>query len=350
MIAIRTDANREIAMGHVMRCLAIAKQLYAIGEKIIFFTSGNYARDLIEKNGFECYVLKYEYDNKEAELSDFIHILKCKNIEMVLIDSYEVTEIYMKSLKEKFKIVYIDDLNMFKYHADLIINYAYNTKKSLYARWNYDSNMDFLLGSKYIPLRSEFANIPVQCREKVNSIFITTGGADKYNMLLEILHMLLNPCWSQFNKIVIAGKFYDHIIDLKNVEKQEKSVKVYYDVSNIVKIMKKCDIAISAGGTTIAELCACGIPTIAFAVAENQIYGLEAYAKDGIVRYAGDARKDKSGIINNIELYLKDFIYNKKNREQQGRAAHNIIDGNGAMRIARKIMSVKTNKNKATKE
>ena len=162
-------------------------------------------------------------------------------------------------------------------------------------------------------------------------------------MLLEIVYRLLNPYWSQFNKIIIAGKFYEHLIDLKNIESQENSVKIYHDISDIAEIMKQCDIAISAGGTTIAELCACGIPTIGFAVAENQTYGLEAYAKDGIVRYAGDVRNGKNKVIDNIELYLRDFASDKKTRERQGKLAHNIIDGNGAMRIAQEIMSIYSN-------
>ena len=39
MIAIRTDANEKIAMGHLMRCLSIAKQLKEKGQEVIFFIS-----------------------------------------------------------------------------------------------------------------------------------------------------------------------------------------------------------------------------------------------------------------------------------------------------------------------
>ena len=39
MIAIRTDANEKIAMGHLMRCLSIAKQLKEKGQEVIFFSS-----------------------------------------------------------------------------------------------------------------------------------------------------------------------------------------------------------------------------------------------------------------------------------------------------------------------
>ncbi len=346
MIAIRTDANKKIAMGHIMRCLSIANQLKKLGEEAVFFTSGDYAADFIKSKGFECFILPYEYKNKNEEIYEFIDILKDKNINMVLLDSYEVTEKYMSQLNEIVKVAYIDDLNLFKYPADLIINYTYNTDMSLYNEWQYNlADTKFLLGSKYIPLRSEFSDSIIMYNPEVKKIFITTGGADEYNMLLEILQELCKPKWSKIETLVIAGKFYEHIAELKDLEKHEASVKVYHDISDMAGVMKQCDIAISAGGTTIAELCACGIPTIGFAVAQNQIYGLEAYSKDGIIKYAGDVRKGKKQVIENIEESIEEFVNNYDKRKLQGNLSHNIIDGDGAKRIASEIMLLKENRN-----
>lgn len=36
-------------------------------------------------------------------------------------------------------------------------------------------------------------------------------------------------------------------------------------------LMQKADIAISAGGFTLYELCACGTPTITYCMADNQM-------------------------------------------------------------------------------
>lgn len=340
MIGIRTDANKKIGMGHVMRCMTVAKKLRKLGELVIFFISDDYASDVIRNNGFECCVLSYEYKDKEAELLTFIDMLKNKKIKILLIDSYEVSEKYMSELNKEVKIAYIDDMNMFRYPADLIINYTYNAEKSLYKRWNYNYKTKFLLGSKYIPLRTEFEDVPVDNIQKVKRMLITTGGADEYDMLLDILHRLLRPRWEQFEKILIAGKFYEHIEDLRQIELQDQSVRVYYNISNMAEIMKQCQIAISAGGTTIAELCACGIPTIGFALADNQIYGLEAYSKDGIIKYVGDVRSGKVRVIDNIESNLEEFICDERLRKRQGEIAHNIIDGHGAMRIAQEIASL----------
>ncbi len=137
MIGIRTDANKKIGMGHIMRCLSIASRLKELGEDAIFFTSGDYAADFIRSKGFECFILPYEYKNKNEEIYKFIDILKDKKISKVLLDSYEVTLKYMTELNRAVKIAYIDDLNLFRYPVDLIINYTYNTDMSLYNEWHY---------------------------------------------------------------------------------------------------------------------------------------------------------------------------------------------------------------------
>lgn len=341
MIAIRADANKKIAMGHIMRCLSIASRLKELGEEAVFFTSGDYAADYIKSKGFECYILPYEYKNKDEEIYEFIDILKAKNISTVLLDSYEVTSRYMMQLNKAVKIAYIDDLNLFKYPADLIINYTYNTDMSLYNEWHYNlTDTKFLLGSRYIPLRPEFSNSVIKCNSQVKRIFITTGGSDEHNMLLEILKELCKSKWSKIEKLVIAGKFYGHMEELRTLELHHESVKVYHDIPDMAGVMKKCDVAISAGGTTVAELCACGIPIIGFAVAQNQIYGLEAYSEDGIVKYAGDVREDRKRVVDNIVINLEEFVTDYNQRKQQGKLAHDLIDGDGAMRTAKEIIKI----------
>ena len=93
----------------------------------------------------------------------------------------------------------------------------------------------------------------------------------------------------------------------------------------------------------MAELCACGIPTICFAVADNQLYGTKAYASEGIMLYAGDVREEQDlvvkNIIQNIVTISKDFNL-RKTMSKKARAA---IDGKGAYRIADEIIRMKTN-------
>ena len=337
MIGIRADANDKIAIGHVMRCMSIASELKKQNENLIFIVSEKSAKKIIVNNGYESICLNNKYNEKDSEILQMHNIIKKYNINKLLLDSYEVTPEYMKKLKKDVKLIYIDDINKFKYPADIIINYTYKTDISLYEERQYTDEI-FLLGSKYIPLRSGFAAPPILINSKVKNIFITTGGTDNLNMITGILEKLKYR--TDINKIVVTGRFYKHLDYLNNMALSDSSIKVYNNISNMCDVMKKCDIAISAGGTTLAELCACGIPTVCFSIADNQLYGTEAYSNDGLMLYAGDVRSQKDmvikRIIDNLELLVQDYSLRQKMACKQKM----IIDGKGSCRIAGEIIKL----------
>ena len=339
-IGIRVDANERIAMGHVMRCLSIAKCLKSKGETVIFWTSGDYASDFIRENGFECNELEYDYCSKEEEVNALIDSLRYKSVDKLLIDSYQVTQKYMEQLHSDFQIIYLDDMNAFGYPADLIINYTYNVSRKIYEKWKYAETTKFLLGREYVPLRPQFKNVMIDTTMPVDTILITTGGADEQNMIFEILHRLSGSRYKGIQKIVVAGKFYSHMEELKKNAEKDETIQIYYNVNNMAELMKKSNIAISAGGTTLAELCACGMPVICFSVEDNQLYGTRAYANDGIVTYAGDVRESREKVLNNIVRKVEEMINDMSIRTQFGNKAHKMIDGNGAERITEHILQM----------
>ena len=73
-------------------------------------------------------------------------------------------------------------------------------------------------------------------------------------------------------------------------------------------MLSESDLAIGAGGTML-ERAYLGIPTIAFAVAENQIENLSNLIKYGIV--AGESTNLKPD-NKNIEFWLRKIIENQK--------------------------------------
>ena len=337
MIGIRADANDKIASGHVMRCMSIASELEKQNENVIFIVSEECAKKIILNNGYKCICLNNSYNEKNSEILQMEHIIKDYNINKLMIDSYEVTHEYMESLKKYTKIIYVDDIDKFKYPADIIINYTYKTDLSVYKERGYENQL-FLLGSKYIPLRREFADLPITINKKVKNIFITTGGTDNLNMIMGILEELKYR--DDITKIVVTGKFYKNVDALKRMSSSDSSIEVYNNISNICEIMKRCDVAISAGGTTLAELCACGVPTICFSIADNQLYGTRAYSEDGLMIYAGDARTQRDlvikNIINNLDLLTEDYSL----RQTMSCKQKSIIDGKGSRRIAHEIIKL----------
>ena len=102
--------------------------------------------------------------------------------------------------------------------------------------------------------------------------------------------------------------------------------------------MQKCAVCISAGGTTSYELCAGGLPSIMYTLADNQTELAGAFSKKGIIPWVGDVRENLPRCMDNIVkemLLLNDSSY----RESQSLKMQQIVDGRGAARIADAIIS-----------
>ena len=329
MIGIRVDSNEIIAIGHVMRCLSIAEQMKS---KPIFICSEITTKNIITEAGYECICLNNKHNEKDKELTELEKLISYYNIKMLLIDSYFVTEYYLQELHKKTKLAYIDDLNSFKYDVDVLINYTYMTSESIYDKWKY-SDVEFMLGSKFVPLSSQFRHKPIEIH-KVENLLLTTGGTDNQNVIITMLRKLEN---TKYNVNVIVGKYYNNYQSLIQYVVGKDNIKLYYNINNVVEVMKKCDIAISAGGTTLVELATLGIPTICFSRSDNQLAGTQKYSEYGLMIYVGDVTYSKQKVVNNILDSLNDLDKNIEKRRVLSKKMCNEFDGNGAQRIAERL-------------
>lgn len=326
------DSNEEIAMGHLIRCMAIAEQLK---EAPLFICSDSTTESILKEAGYQCVCLNNRYDEKNQEIEQVVMLVDEMKLGALLVDSYMITEHYLRILHSKLPVAYIDDLNQFYYDVDVIINYTYKTKRQIYDKWDY-LDTEFLLGSKYIPLRRQFAQKPISIGE-VKQLFLTTGGTDGHHVIIDLIKRLCN---TDYIINIVLGKYYCDFDDLKQYIEGKKNIVVYRNVPEIAQIMKKSDIAISAGGTTLAELATLGIPTICFSMADNQLIGSRMYAKDGLMVYAGDIRENKGMVLDKIVAEITGLSLNTEKRMKMVKAMLSNFDGNGAARIALKLESM----------
>lgn len=82
MIFIRTDANEEIATGHVMRCMTIGKELIKRGQRIRFLVSDKNSAMLLTRNHFEYIILDSQWNQPDNKY-------ELEKIQTILQRSYE---------------------------------------------------------------------------------------------------------------------------------------------------------------------------------------------------------------------------------------------------------------------
>lgn len=339
MIGVRVDANDEISIGHLMRCLSIADEVSELKRDLIFITSEYDTYQTILSKGYKGICLSNNYKDKNKEIGQVESIVEKENINCLLLDSYEITREYMNVLSKKTSLVYIDDIRKFNYIANTVINYSPDAKE-----WRYDtSNIgELLLGSKFTPIRKDFRNIKRTRDSKIKSLFVSAGALDEYKMVLSIIDAILKePNFKDIKIYAVAGRYYKNYKELLAYCKGYRDrVELYRDINDIWSVMDRADLAISASGTTVSELCSIGIPTINFVVADNQKNGARALKNENVVVYAGDVREDIERVLVNIIKALNSFRTGSLDYTYFSNQGMNIYDGLGARRIAERLISL----------
>lgn len=327
-IYIRADMNEIIATGHIMRCLSIADAAKEQGKEAIFITADEKPVKMLQSRGYDPIVLHTDWDNMEEELAVLLPLIERMGISKLLVDSYQVTEKYLRTLEEYTEVFYLDDLDAFEYPVSNVICYANYYSQLSYG--NYKGNTKFYLGTSYMPVRKVFQNCkPKLIKEKIENIMILSGGSDNYHMIENIADLFKESNTVQAD--IICGAFYPDFEGLKEKFAGYSNLNFYQNVGNLEEFMEKADLAISAGGTTLYELSAKGTPTISYSFADNQLKNVRQFDEDGLISYAGDVRVDD--VYGNIyRLYRK--FEDSKLRKACSKKMQKVMDGQGATRIA----------------
>jgi spore coat polysaccharide biosynthesis predicted glycosyltransferase SpsG len=148
-IAIRADGGLKIGMGHIMRTLVLAKELAKTNE--VFYIC-RVDKQLTNKYKIGIDKVKSEgFNVKCIAEKNIIEELGNIKADILITDSYDVDEDYFNKTKKMFnKTGYIDDLNLYYFNVDFIVNQSINVERFKY-RNNEDTQL--FLGTKYVLLK-----------------------------------------------------------------------------------------------------------------------------------------------------------------------------------------------------
>lgn len=332
MYIFRADGNASIGVGHIMRCLTIADEL----DDVLFICADEESAKYVTLRGHKAVSLGSDYKDMESELPKLDEYITGSD-NVILVDSYYVTDMYLTALKKYGYVVYMDDLQDKTYPVDAVINYNSYADESVYKDL-YSDGEGTLLGLKYMPLRQQFCNRDYKVADVVKNILITTGGGDIENIAGSILEVIGDR--SDIHYHVLSGQFNPHLEDLEELARLLNNVTVYKAVEDMAGLCLKCDLVITAAGTTMNELCALGVPFITFTYADNQEQGAEYMAANGITDYAGAYHRDAVKTIDNIKSLYSQYVADTNIRIEHSNRGKGLIDGKGASRIAEVLKSI----------
>lgn len=339
MFFIRADSNPIISGGHIMRCLAIANALIERGEKVCFLVADENPIPVLEDAEISYIILHSKWQDPMTDVEQVKSIISRDRHPVLLIDTYRITREYVEEVKAYCKVIYLGSKQEYLGELNLLINYSTNIDYDFYYR-NYDKSTTLLLGPSYAPLRKEFQNVVPVYKNQVDRILITTGNTDYNHMAMEISKALQHTIARTSIKLdIIVGRMFDDAEELHSYFDNMPNVTLYDNVKLMSLIMKECDLAISANGTTVYELSAMGIPTISFAMVDEQLKSAEALSQLGVIDYCGRSFEDKNECVSQIIKRVTFYLENNNSRIELARKAHKLIDGNGVNYIIDTMLS-----------
>lgn len=337
MIAFRVDINKQIASGHIMRCLTIAKKLREKNTEILFISGDDYCIPLLESNGFNYEITHTPHVEWDSELTLMKSIIIKYNIGVIFVDSYEVSGNYLKELNRICHVAYIDDYLKEKYDISLLLAPTQSRDVNI-AKALYDGTpTKLLLGREYLIMRDEFLINKNKNYDK-SGIFVATGGTDNLHFTLNFIKgVIQTPSLHNNHFFIILGSLNDDEEVIRELVKDYPFFEVMKNVNNISEYMHRSMYAIAAGGNTLYELLCCNVPVSCIALSDDQTPLGERLSSLRIISYEGDCRKDIFKVVSNCINSLESFLMNGLDN-QMAEGIKNFTDGLGAERIARELI------------
>jgi len=357
-IAIRADASIEIGVGHIMRCLTLARKLSSSlpkGEVSVYFICFQlpaYLVTLILKENFNVVEISDSHQNKKWDPEfDAKRCVKLINeldkFDVMILDHYQLDFLWQKKLKPYYsKLLVIDDLANRKHKADFLLDQTVNRKNIDYYPY-VEKSCQLLIGQSYTLLRDEFKTLrPAAINKRdfpstLKSILISFGGTDVKNcskMVIECFIELSKELGKTFNYEIniVMGSSSEQINIIKNLIEPFPWISLHVDSENMGTLILNADIAIGASGTSAWERCCLGLPTISFELADNQKLISQKLAEIGAIINLGFPKdSSKTEIIKHI-LHLTS---NSKSYTKMVNNCFNVCNADGAERVVNKIIS-----------
>lgn len=344
MYFFRADGSAAAGAGHLMRCLTVAQELQKLiahPEEVWFLCAEEASAELLHSRNQQVKVLETDPADLVGELPVLEHVINTSD-NIFLVDSYRVTDAYLQGLHRFGRVFLLDDMQKHGFLVDGVINYNLFASAEKY-RELYGSKIPQYLGAPYVPVRQQFCEAAQKytVEDTVTDLLITTGGGDQDNIAGEILQELcehsLKGCEVRYHLVV--GRFNPNREKLEQYASEHKEVFLHCDVRNMAALMAQCQLAVTAGGTTIYELSVLGIPFVCFSYAENQEGLTEWIGNQKAAGYAGAWHRDPKQTRGKIGAWCRQAYESKNLRKQCFETERTLIDGRGAARIAQLLVT-----------
>jgi CMP-N-acetylneuraminic acid synthetase/spore coat polysaccharide biosynthesis predicted glycosyltransferase SpsG len=314
-ILLRTDAAKELGMGHVYRTLALAYALARHDITIVLSEDKPLGAEFFKDYPFKV-------DTVKSDL-EFLSYARKAKAELVVLDRLDNLAEFVTLLGGFCKVVTFEDLGDGAEAADLLIADLYENPRVPAERQ--------LTGVENAILAPTFETIDrqIQFREKVQEVLVLFGGTDPSNLAETALRALEHIKFE--GRVTIVRGLGADLIDPKSYDLR---LKVLSNIKNMPAVMENADVALSSAGRTITELSSLGIPTICMAQNSKELTHTHTTPANGVIMLG----LGKLVSVETLGAHLTELMENTELREKLHLRALEATKGRSNANIVRRIM------------
>jgi UDP-2,4-diacetamido-2,4,6-trideoxy-beta-L-altropyranose hydrolase len=306
---VLTEGDARRGAGHLMRSRVLAEELQAAGAQVTVLAECDDARA----------ALLAGLPHRRVAWGGQAATTLAAGADLLVVDSYRVDAAWCAAALQACRhTAFFDDTLRLPYDGGIVINTALGAELLPYPR---DGGCRYLLGAQYAPLRREFRRLPArEVRTEVRRLLLLAGGgaAEPYFIRLgSELAELLAPVEIRTVGFSAAGC----------------TGLPYLTAAALRDEMLAADIAVTAGGQTLYELAAAGVPAVVLATADNQRSNIDGFVRAGLAADTG-VRPAAAAVAAQVQAL------DAATRADRARRARALIDGDGAIRLARALLDL----------
>jgi UDP-2,4-diacetamido-2,4,6-trideoxy-beta-L-altropyranose hydrolase len=318
-----------------MRCLALAETWRKRQSPALFLANRltPSIEEVILNRGHEIATIDGEPGTR-GDLEATQDFLSRHNIDKIVLDGYGFKDDFVRSLQADGRsVAYIDDrLHLERYSADLLVNQNLHASSSEVPT---SPDTRTLFGPRYVLMRPEFsrwADWKRSAQGQAEKVLVTLGGTDPDDATRDILEALAGQTPDHLRFIVVVGDANPNRVSVEaSADCFSNECRVEVDPSQMNRLMREADLAISAAGSTAWELAYMQVPTLLVVLADNQAAIAAALEDEG---FALDLGRVDGLDGSQLGAEIERLSAAPERREAMGKRGRAIVDGEGARRVA----------------
>jgi len=338
----RADAAPEVGLGHVRRCAVLAAACRQLGAEIHLLVRrrdvamealGDWAGSVIHEIPWEC------TPKEDAILTQMW--CQQEGVKVGVLDHYRVDEECQMELAGS-GVRWMQFGNPRHVHplmGDWVHDASPAAKQEAFVGRQKKGEIVFFLGPKFALVDRSFTEQRARLAQpravEVGTVLLMFGGGYDGGGIERALDWL-NAVGFRGKRIILTTRLNRSLGVLEARVAEDVRTELHVDNWQPAMLMSNCQLAITAGGTSVYELACLGVPTVIVCTANNQQATAQVWQDQGLGVNLGELQTVTDAVA---EEQIGWLIEDIDKRLELAKKSWQTVDGKGADRVAAALLA-----------